>query len=92
MTVFSLGYSPLAVSVFGMGLPELAVIGAIAVVVFGPKKLPELGSSIGKALKGFRQEMNDPGSSEQETEVKAEQPKATETAQLSEAAQEDKAA
>ncbi|MDX2270450.1 MAG: twin-arginine translocase TatA/TatE family subunit [Cyanobacteriota bacterium] len=43
---------------FGMGVPELAVIGVIAVVIFGPKKLPELGSSIGKALKGFKQEMN----------------------------------
>lgn len=81
MTVFSLGYSPLAVSVFGMGLPELAVIGVIAVVVFGPKKLPELGSSIGKALKGFKQEMNDPGSSEA---TEAETPKSSETAQLSE--------
>ncbi|MEM6448211.1 MAG: TatA/E family twin arginine-targeting protein translocase [Cyanobacteria bacterium J06642_2] len=46
-------------SIFGMGLPEMAVIGAIAVVVFGPKKLPELGSSIGKALKGFKDEMQD---------------------------------
>lgn len=51
-------------SIFGMGIPELAVIGVIAVVIFGPKKLPELGSSIGKALKGFKQEMNTAGSSE----------------------------
>ncbi len=47
-------------SFFGMGLPEMAVIGVIAVVVFGPKKLPELGSSIGKALRGFKEEMNNP--------------------------------
>jgi sec-independent protein translocase protein TatA len=51
-------------SIFGMGVPELAVIGVIAVVIFGPKKLPELGSSIGKALKGFKQEMNSANSSE----------------------------
>lgn len=86
MTVFSLGYSPLAVSVFGMGLPELAVIGVIAVVVFGPKKLPELGSSIGKALKGFKQEMNDPGSSD------TANVETTETQVATEKAQEDKAA
>ena len=45
-------------SIFGMGIPELAVIGVIAVVVFGPKKLPELGSSMGKAIRGFKDEMN----------------------------------
>ncbi len=45
-------------SIFGMGLPEMAVIGVIAVVIFGPKKLPELGSSIGKALRGFKEEMS----------------------------------
>ncbi len=45
-------------SLFGLGFPEMAVIGVIAVVIFGPKKLPELGSSIGKALRGFKEEMN----------------------------------
>ena len=44
-----------------MGVPELAVIGIIAVVVFGPKKLPELGSSVGKAIRGFKDEMSGDG-------------------------------
>jgi sec-independent protein translocase protein TatA len=61
---------PLALSVFGMGLPELAVITGIALVIFGPKKLPELGSSLGKALKGFKQEMDNPSANE-ETEESA---------------------
>ncbi|NJK62319.1 MAG: twin-arginine translocase TatA/TatE family subunit [Synechococcaceae cyanobacterium SM2_3_1] len=47
-----------------MGLPELAVITGIALVIFGPKKLPELGSSLGKALKGFKQEMDHPSAAE----------------------------
>jgi len=41
-------------NVFGIGLPEIAVIGAIALIVFGPKRLPELGRSLGKTLKGFQ--------------------------------------
>ncbi len=41
-------------NVFGIGLPEIAVIGALALLVFGPKRLPELGRSLGKTLKGFQ--------------------------------------
>jgi len=39
---------------FGIGLPEMAVIAAIALLVFGPKRLPELGRSLGRTLKGFQ--------------------------------------
>lgn len=39
---------------FGFGMPELIVIGVILLVIFGPGKLPELGSSLGKAIKGFK--------------------------------------
>ena len=44
---------------FGIALggTELLIILAIALVIFGPKKLPELGSGIGKMLRGFKKEM-----------------------------------
>jgi sec-independent protein translocase protein TatA len=41
-------------NVFGIGLPEMAVIAAIALLVFGPKRLPEMGRSLGRTLRGFQ--------------------------------------
>ncbi len=41
-------------NIFGVGLPEMAVIAAVALLVFGPKRLPELGKTIGKTLKGLQ--------------------------------------
>jgi sec-independent protein translocase protein TatA len=41
-------------NIFGIGLPEMAVIAAIALVVFGPKRLPELGKTLGRTLRGFQ--------------------------------------
>ena len=41
-------------NIFGVGLPEIAVISALALIVFGPKRLPELGRTLGKTLKGLQ--------------------------------------
>ncbi|MDO8673109.1 MAG: TatA/E family twin arginine-targeting protein translocase [Dehalococcoidia bacterium] len=41
-------------SAFGIGVPELIIIMVIALVVFGPGKLPEIGSGLGKAIREFR--------------------------------------
>jgi sec-independent protein translocase protein TatA len=46
-------------NIFGIGLPEMAVIFTIALLVFGPKKLPEIGRSFGKALRGFQDASRD---------------------------------
>jgi sec-independent protein translocase protein TatA len=37
-----------------IGVPELIVIFVVALLVFGPRKLPEIGKSLGKALKEFQ--------------------------------------
>lgn len=41
-------------NIFGIGLPEMALIFIVALLVFGPKKLPEIGRSLGKAIRGFQ--------------------------------------
>ncbi len=43
---------------FGLGPLELGIILAIVVVLFGAKRLPELGSGIGKAIKNFKSGMS----------------------------------
>jgi sec-independent protein translocase protein TatA len=40
---------------FGLGMPELIVILVIALLVFGAGRLPEVGSSLGKAIRGFKE-------------------------------------
>jgi len=42
---------------FGLGLPEMMIIGLVAVLVFGPKKIPEIGGALGKSLRGFKEEL-----------------------------------
>ncbi len=54
-------------NIFGIGLPEMAVIFVLALLVFGPKKLPEIGRSLGKTIRSFQD-----ASKEFESEFKRE--------------------
>lgn len=42
-----------------IGMPELVVIFVIALIIFGPRKLPELGRSLGKSLAEFKRASNE---------------------------------
>lgn len=41
----------------GMGVPEIAIILLVVLVIFGPKNLPKLGSAIGKTVRNVREGM-----------------------------------
>ncbi|WP_448598204.1 twin-arginine translocase TatA/TatE family subunit [Thermoleptolyngbya sp.] len=44
---------------FGLGWPEVAIIAVVAILIFGPKKIPELGGALGKTLRGFKEGLNE---------------------------------
>ena len=46
-------------NIFGIGLPEMAVIMVVALLIFGPKKLPEIGRSMGKTIRSFQEASKD---------------------------------
>ena len=56
---------------FGLGMPELLIILVIALLVFGAGRLPEVGSSLGRAIRGFKEasEKKEPEPSEPKPEV-----------------------
>jgi sec-independent protein translocase protein TatA len=51
---------------------HLIIILIIVLIIFGPGKLPDLGASIGKAIRGFKQAMNEPEKKSEEEEKKIE--------------------
>jgi TatA/E family protein of Tat protein translocase len=44
---------------FGIGMPEMLLILAIALIVIGPKKLPDLAKSLGRAMREFKKATNE---------------------------------
>ncbi|MDO4443749.1 MAG: twin-arginine translocase TatA/TatE family subunit [Slackia sp.] len=64
--------------IFGLGVPELLIILAVALLIFGPKNLPKLGSALGRTVKnlrdgiggGAKKEIEDLDEEEEEVEEK----------------------
>ncbi len=44
---------------FGIGMPELLIILVIILVIFGAGKLPEIGSALGKGIRGFKKSVSE---------------------------------
>lgn len=57
-----------------LGVPELAVVLVIVLVLFGPKKLPDIGSSLGKGIRDFKKAFED--DPPEQTKARQEIPKA----------------
>ena len=58
-----------------LGPAELIIIALIALLIFGPKKLPELGSGLGKAIRDFKGAMSEPEQPAKDEKAKDEKAK-----------------
>ena len=77
--------------IFGLGLPELLIILAVALLIFGPKNLPKLGTALGRTVKNLRdgmgasKELEDAEDEEEEVEKPVRKKKPAAAAKTSEA-------
>jgi sec-independent protein translocase protein TatA len=66
-----------------IGMPELIIIFVIALIIFGPRKLPELGRSLGKSLAEFKRASNELKSTlEEEIRIEEQQQQRAETTKV----------
>jgi sec-independent protein translocase protein TatA len=73
-----------------LGMPELIVIFVIALIIFGPRKLPELGRSLGKSIAEFKRASNELKSTlEEEIRLEEQKQKQEETTKAMQAATAD---
>jgi sec-independent protein translocase protein TatA len=45
---------------FGLGMPELLVILAVVLLIFGANRIPDIGAGLGKAIRGFKKGVQEP--------------------------------
>ena len=70
-----------------LGMPELIVIFVIALIIFGPRKLPELGRSLGKSIAEFKRASNELKSTlEEEIRLEEQRQKQEDAAKAAQAA------
>ena len=73
-----------------LGMPELIVIFVIALIIFGPRKLPELGRSLGKSIAEFKRASNELKSTlEEEIRLEEQKQKQEETSKAVQASATD---
>ena len=76
-----------------LGMPELIVIFVIALIIFGPRKLPELGKSLGKSIAEFKRASNELKSTlEEEIRLEEQKQKQEEVVKAVQASAKDPAA
>ena len=61
---------------FGIGVPELLIILVVALVIFGPGKLPEIGGALGKGIRDFKKSFEGAAEELKEVADKADSPDA----------------
>ncbi len=57
-----------------IGWVEVALVVGVALIVFGPKKIPQLGSAFGKTLRGFKEELQGTETAEVQTQLDSSKP------------------
>jgi sec-independent protein translocase protein TatA len=57
---------------FNLGWTEVVIVGVVAVLIFGPKKIPELGGTFGKTLRSFKEGISKSGEEEHDSDSRYE--------------------
>ncbi|MFN2466578.1 MAG: twin-arginine translocase TatA/TatE family subunit [Gaiellaceae bacterium] len=65
---------------FGIGIWELAILLLVVLLVFGPKRLPEMGRSLGRGMREFKDSITNKDDDKPELTAAVEEPKTTTTA------------